>query len=410
MAADDREKHLACDLAALLSERDILQFDPGSGDADLETRLGLLARVRRGSPAQPPVGRLKSGTCRRVLDVARYLRRCLDLPKADPPLERAGHLLAWAYPDRIAQRREGGAGHFLLSSGKGAFLDAVQPLAAAEYLVAAALDGERRNARIFLAAALDLEDLRRQFADRMEWIEDVDWDPERQAVVAQKRLQLGALCLKRETLARGAAEQRRAALIKGIRQTGLDCLPWTRALRTWQARVAFLRRVATDETIWPDVSDAGLADTLEDWLGPCLEGVARLKDLKKVNLAAALKGRLSWQQAKLLDRLAPSHWTVPSGSRQVIDYSGETPVLAVRIQEMFGTLETPAIADGDQPLLLHLLSPAGRPAQITQDLAGFWTNSYPEVRKALKGRYPKHHWPEDPLKARPTDRAKPRPR
>jgi len=204
-------------------------------------------------------------------------------------------------------------------------------------------------------------------------------------------------------------EAREAALLRGIRQAGLDGLPWTKALRSWQARVLFLRRVMDARDGWPDVSDERLVETLPDWLGPFLAGASRLGDLKAADLTAALKSLLTWSQQQRLDELAPSHLVVPSGSRRPVDYSGETPVLAVRIQEMFGLRKTPSIAEGRQPLVIHLLSPAGRPAQITQDLAGFWRNSYPDVKKALKGRYPKHLWPEDPLNAAPTARVRPRP-
>jgi ATP-dependent helicase HrpB len=204
------------------------------------------------------------------------------------------------------------------------------------------------------------------------------------------------------------AEARKVALLKGIRSMGLDSLPWSKSLRIWQARVLFLRRRLGDRDEWPDVSDKKLLETLETWLGPYLSGVSRLKDVGRKDLAAALHGHLTWPQQQRLERLAPTHLDVPSGSRRPIDYSGEIPVLAVRIQEMFGARETPTIAEGRQALLIHLLSPAGRPAQITQDLAGFWINSYPDVKKELKGRYPKHFWPDDPLTAQPTARVRPR--
>lgn len=408
MAPSEPERGLACDVAALLSERDILQFPPGEGDADLDLRLSALARWRRGGDAASGSGRLNAGACRRVRKVARSLRGRLAISAAIAPPEHASRLLAWAYPDRIAQRRPGQTGRFLLSGGRGAFLDLAQPLASADYLVAPALDGERRNARIFLAAAIGLEDLQAQFSGQLQWVEHVDWDADRQMVVAEKRLQLGALIFRTEALSGGAETQRMAALLKGIRSAGLECLPWTRRLRAWQARVLFLRRLSADDRTWPDVSDAGLVISLEAWLAPYLEGLSSLKGLKKVDLKAALEGRLTWRQQRQLDRLAPTHLVVPSGSRRPIDYSGDVPILAVRIQELFGTLETPAIADGRHPLLLHLLSPAGRPAQITRDLAGFWQNSYPAVRKELKGRYPKHAWPEDPRAAPPTARVRPR--
>jgi ATP-dependent helicase HrpB len=178
-------------------------------------------------------------------------------------------------------------------------------------------------------------------------------------------------------------------------------------LKRWQDRVCFLRRFTGDRQQWPDVSDEGLASQLEHWLAPYLDGITRLRDLARIELRKALISMLTYQQLQLLDELAPTHLTVPSGSRIPIDYSGDVPVLAVRLQEMFGLTQTPAVAGGRQPLLIHLLSPASRPVQITSDLAGFWQTGYPEVKKELKGRYPKHYWPEDPLQARATARVKP---
>jgi len=399
---------LACDLAALLSERDILRFGPGERDADLRLRLELLAPSRRGEQSHSGFGEVDHGACRRVVRVAKSLRQRLRI-KSNPYNEKmTGILLAWAYPDRIAQRREGHRGRFRLSGGRGAFLDPAEPLAAADYLVAATLDGDRRDARIFLGTAITATDLQDWFETQMQWVERVDWDAARQTVRAERCLTLKALCLKTEPLKVIDAETRKMALLKGIRLTGLDCLPWTKSLRIWQARVLFLRRCLRNHAEWPDVSDATLAETLETWLGPYLSGFSRLKDLRQMDLAAALHGHLPWSQQHRLERLAPTHIMVPSGSRRSIDYSGEIPVLAVRIQEMFGASATPTIAEGRQALLIHLLSPAGRPAQITQDLAGFWKNSYSGVKKELKGRYPKHFWPEDPLNARPTARVRPR--
>jgi ATP-dependent helicase HrpB len=189
----------------------------------------------------------------------------------------------------------------------------------------------------------------------------------------------------------------------------MSCLPWTPDRRSWQQRVLFLRRIFPEED-WPDVSDPALLASLENWLGPHLDGITRLSGLKKVDLGRALKGLLSWPQRRRLEELAPTHLEVPSGSRIRLDYSAEVPVLAVRVQEMFGCAETPRVAGGRQPVLVHLLSPAGRPVQVTQDLAGFWADSYHAVKRELKGRYPKHPWPEDPMKAAPTKRAVPKTR
>lgn len=398
---------LACDLAALLSERDIIRFGPGERDADLRLRLDVLAQSRRKGRCHIHYGAVDNGAVRRVVQTAENLRRRLTIRRKPYDDEMAGLLLAWAYPDRIAQHRGGHRGRFRLSGGRGAFLDPTEPLAAADYLVAATLDGDRRDARIFLGATITVADLFNRFGAQMQWAEKVEWDAARQVVRAFRHLSLGALRLKTEPLTVIDAEARKVALLKGIHLTGLDCLPWTKALRTWQARVLFLRRLG-DREEWPDVSDAVLAETLENWLGPYLSGFSGLKDVGHMDLRSALHGHLIWPQQQRLERLAPTHLDVPSGSHRPIDYSGEIPVLAVRIQEMFGARETPTIAEGRQALLIHLLSPAGRPAQITQDLAGFWKNSYPEVKKELKGRYPKHFWPDDPLSARPTARVRPR--
>jgi ATP-dependent helicase HrpB len=221
-------------------------------------------------------------------------------------------------------------------------------------------------------------------------------------------LKLGALTLRSESLATPDSQQVLKALFKGIRKQGLQCLPWTRPLKRWQERVCFLRRISQDEQQWPDVTDEGLEAHLMHWLAPYLTGVTRLRDLARIELRAALFSMLPHRQHQQLDELAPTHLTVPSGSRIPIGYSGDVPVLAVRLQEMFGLAQTPTVAGGRQPLLIHLLSPAARPVQITQDLAGFWQSGYHEVKKEMKGRYPKHYWPEDPLQARATARVKPK--
>ncbi len=408
MAHANGEGALACELAALLGERDILRFEAGGYDADLDLRLAALHRFRRGECPQIPLGHVDRHACRRVVQVADDLGRRVGEGRQQWEDDKAGHLLVWAYPDRVAQRRPGSSGRFRLSGGRGAFMNPGQPLAASDYLVAANLDGEKREARIFLAAAIHTEDLYHRLGHQLCWEKRVGWDAARQAVTAERSLKIGVLALKTEPLTEVAPEDREDALLNGIRLAGLDCLPWNKTLRSWQARVMFLRRVMDARDDWPDVSDARLSETLSVWLGPFLAGISRLRDLKPAALAVALKNHLTWSQQQRLDQLAPTHLDVPSGSRRPIDYSGEAPVLAVRLQEMFGARETPAIAGGRQPLVLHLLSPAGRPAQITQDLAGFWQNSYPEVRKALKGRYPKHYWPDDPLNAVPTARVRPR--
>jgi ATP-dependent helicase HrpB len=405
-ARKEKMAHAACDIAAILSERDPCSFIGRAHDADLKLRVDALQAYKTKRPFPLFGFTVNSSAVRHILKVSAVLRRRLGISKINQGANEPGRLLAWAYPDRIAQQRPGSPGRFLLTSGRGAYFDAQEPLSTSEYLVAAHMDGDRREARIFMAAAIEKEHLLNQFAHRIRWQEKVSWDPQRQAVSAIRRRVLGALTLGTERLINPAPEAVTAAMISGIRENGIDRLPWTRVLRSWRLRVMLLARIDADGGPWPDVCDATLADTLKGWLSPYLSGLTRLKDLKAKDFSNALRNLLSWQQQRLLDELAPTHITAPSGSRLPIDYSEAVPVLAVRIQEMFGATATPAIAGGRMPVMLHLLSPAGRPAQITGDLAGFWQNSYPAVKKELKGRYPKHAWPDDPLLATPTARVK----
>ncbi len=398
----------ACDLAALLGERDVVRFDPGQQDADMRIRLDLLQALRRKRPLTVQGATVDHSALRRVTRAADQLRRQLGCKTDDGDAVAIGRLLGWAYPDRIAQRRPGIRGKFLLANGRGAYLDPAAPLAAEEFLIAVELDGERREARIFRAAAYSMDILTEQFAEQLRWVEAVDWDPDRQAVAARRDLKLGALTLRSDPLDAPDSQKVLEALLKGIRKQGLQCLPWTKPLKRWQERVCFLQRLSANEQQWPDVTNEGLESHLMQWLAPYLTGMTRLRDLARVELKAALFSMMPYRQHQLLDELAPTHLTVPSGSRIPIDYSGDVPVLAVRLQEMFGLARTPSVAGGRQPLLIHLLSPAGRPVQITHDLAGFWQSGYHEVKKELKGRYPKHYWPDDPLQARATARVKPK--
>ncbi|MBI5549902.1 MAG: ATP-dependent helicase HrpB [Desulfobacterales bacterium] len=398
----------ASDLAAILSERDPLHFASGSRDADLRLRLEVLGAFRQHRPTAVANGEADPGALRRIVQVAAQLHQRLGLKGGSQAAAHVGRMLAWAYPDRIALQRPGSLGRYRLSNGRGAYFDPPDPLGVHEGLVVAEMDGERREARIFLAAAYDRNTLTAQFEGRIQVREDTYWDDSRQALSAERRWMLGELVLRSEALARPDPQVVTAAMIAAIRKMGLDALPWTPALRNWQARVLLLRRLEAGVEDWPDLSDAALAADLDLWLAPYLQGVTSRKALARLDLSGALRNRLTWRQQQLVERLAPTHIVVPSGSRRPIDYGSDPPVLAVRLQELFGCTETPTIADGRLALQLHLLSPAGRPAQITRDLAGFWRNSYPAVKKELKGRYPKHHWPDDPLSAAPTARAKPR--
>jgi ATP-dependent helicase HrpB len=397
----------ACDLAALLIERDLLRFAPGRGDADMQVRLDLLHAHRSAVPSASPDAAVDRFALRRTIATADMLAKRLGADIVDVGCQSVGQLLAWAYPDRIAQRRKGRRGRFLLASGRGAHLDETDPLAGELYLVAVDLDGNRRQSRIYRAAAYSLDALLEQHRENVSHEQIVGWDQERKIVSAQAVTTLDALTLKREALEVPDAGKVLEAMLHGIRENGLGCLPWTRALLQWQRRVQFLREFEGGKQAWPDASDQGLLQHLDQWLAPYLAGVNRLQALNRIDLKAALYGLLSFQQHRLLDQLAPTHLTVPSGSRVPIDYAGKVPVLAVRLQEMFGLTATPAVAGGRRNLLIHLLSPAGRPVQITQDLAGFWRSGYTVIKKELKGRYPKHYWPDDPLTAEPTSRVRP---
>jgi ATP-dependent helicase HrpB len=399
---------LACRVAAILSERDFIRFAPGTHDADLGLRLDVIEAVQADRRLTDPALQIDYSACRRIRQTAEVFEKRLGIRRQKNHMTRTGKILAWAYPERIAQQRPGTRDRYLMVNGGGAYFNVPEPLSAEEYLVVAALDGNRREARIFLAAGYDKTDLDIQYGHRIEKLARVEWDPDARAVKAETVYTLGAMKLAAEPLTQAPAQQLLQAMVKGIRKHGLDCLPWTNSLRTWQARVLFLRRLDAGRTDWPDVSDDTLGETLENWLAPYLHGITRIKQLKGVDLKSALHAHLTWRRQRLLDELAPTHYTVPSGARAPIDYSLDSPVLAVRIQQLFGACATPTIGGGRQPLVLHLLSPAGRPMQVTQDLAGFWAGSYREVKKSLKGRYPKHPWPDDPMHAVPTDRAKPR--
>ena len=389
---------LACNLAALLGERDIIK---GERDADLHLRLQALRNDNT-------IAGVDRAACTRVRKTAEKWRLQLRISDHDTArMDHAGVLLAYAYPDRIAQRRSGGEPRYLLANGRGAFFARHEPLSAAEYIVAAHLDAGAKEARIFLAAAITRAELEEHFAELIATRDIIEWDSRNECVQARCQRRLGALILDDAPLSDADPAAVTGAMLHGIREIGIACLPWSKVLRAWQQRVQFLHRL--DAQRWPDVADEHLLATLEDWLAPYLDGVTRRTHLANIDLHAALTGLLNWEQQRALDELAPTHLTVPSGSRVPIAYDNDPPVLAVRLQEMFGLKETPRIAGGRVALLLHLLSPAYRPVQVTQDLAGFWERSYHDVKKDLKGRYPKHYWPDDPLHAQATARAKPRP-
>jgi len=387
---------LACNIAALLSERDLLRKSE-TRNSDLRSRLALLHGDDRG--ASP-------GTLRQVKQSARQWQQQLGIKSKAVDPELTGVLLGHAYPDRIARRRPGKDNRYLLANGRGALFIEYEPLADEPQLVIADISAGEREAGIHIAAAIGIDQIEEYFADLIDTSASLRWVARENAVLAAQQRRLGALVLEEQPLNDPDPEQICAALIEGIRQTGIDCLPWSKKNRNWQQRAQFLHRIETDQ--WPDVSDEQLLQTLEKWLAPFLSGMSRLSHLSRLDLQAALNSLLPWPQQRQLNEQAPLQIQVPSGSRIVIDYDNDPPIMAVRLQEMFGATDTPVIASGKVKLLVHLLSPARRPLQVTQDLEGFWQGSYREVKKEMKGRYPKHYWPDDPLQTEPTHRAKPR--
>ncbi|MEF8939991.1 MAG: ATP-dependent helicase HrpB [Salinivenus sp.] len=400
---------LACDLAALLSERDIFKGQGEAPDVDLRLRLEALQRLRRGERPTPDHARnyvVPYGAVGHVRKVADHWRSKVGVSQQEEgDIEACGLLTAFAYPDRIAQRIEGQSGRFRLRNGQVAELPTPQLLSDADYLVAAHVDGRRQTNRIFLAAPIDEAEIVDYFGDQVTSTTDVAWDADTQRVRARHRDELGALVLKDGPIEDPDPTAVAEAMVEGVRQEGLDLLPWTDHARQLQRRMQFLHHHLGSD--WPDVRDEALLERLEDWLRPHVYDMKRADDLQQLNLPEILRGRLTWEQRDRLDALAPTHLTVPSGFDRPLDYSDpETPVLAVRLQELFGQTETPRIAGGHVPVTLHLLSPAQRPVQITQDLEGFWNDTYYDVRKDMRGRYPKHYWPEDPLTATPTHTTK----
>ncbi|MCC5856958.1 MAG: ATP-dependent helicase HrpB [Ectothiorhodospiraceae bacterium] len=386
-ARDGGHGWLACRLAALLSERDLLAGEPASS-TDVLLRLERLER--------------SGGRARRVLERARQLARRLRCcaVAGDDDDDKAGHLLMLAYPERLALRRRTGDTRYLLANGRGARLPEGDPLAGMAMLVAAHVEGGADDARVRLAAGVSQVCVEEVFAHRITEHDHVGLEAGSGRVLARRQRRLGALVLSERVLPAPEPSAIQEVLLAALRKRGLELLPWTPELRQLQARVALLRALEPEE--WPDFGDGALLEALDDWVTPFLAGITSLAGLRDFPLQAALESRLSPLQQRRLREETPTHWQVPAGSRIRLDYcAGAEPVLAVRLQELFGCEEGPVIAGGRVPVLLHLLSPAGRPVQLTRDLAGFWRGSYHDVRKELRGRYPKHAWPDDPLRAAP---------
>ncbi len=415
MACDLGQGPLGCDIAALLGERDIF-----TGNArrccDIDTRLEVLKEFRIHGPAAALARGASAERCARVDEVARQFRRLVSAAGNDPVRSAtdAGRLLALAYPDRIAMQRSSGSPRYVLASGRGARLPEQETGLRLPFLAVADADPAAPETSgpapaeglIHLAAPLCAEDVEQLFPQQLRIVETVRWDVRQEAVVARREKRLGALLLSGAPLTSASADGLRAAALDGVRQLGLQVLPWSREARQWQARILCMRGWFPQED-WPDMCDRTLVDTLGDWLEPHLDGVTRREHFTRLDLARILGERLDYARRQQLGVDAPTHLRMPSGSLVALEYQADAPpVLAVKLQELFGLGDTPRVARGRVPVTLHLLSPARRPIQVTQDLRGFWDRTYAEVRRELKGRYPKHPWPDDPWKAVPTARTR----
>jgi ATP-dependent helicase HrpB len=387
-AAAEGAGELAAGIAAVVTERGL-----GSDDVDLRHRLDNFRRDRS----------------KRADDARAMVRRWVETAggKAAGSDHAPGSLLALAYPDRIAKNRGGGNGSFLLANGRGGNVDPASPLAREPYLAVAELTGAAAASRVVLAAAITLGEIEARFAGQIEEHEAITFEAGSASLRSRRTRKLGALILSEQTLPVVAGAQAAKLLAEGIGGLGIAKLPWSKAQLQFRDRVNFLRRAEGYE--WPDLADCALARTAAEWLAPFLDGKTALSQIGADDLAAALDVLIPWNLRKRLDAEAPTHFTAPSGSNVPIDYEGEEgPRLAIRVQELFGLAVHPVIAGGRVPLLIDLLSPAHRPVQVTRDLPGFWRGSYKDVRSDLRGRYPKHPWPDDPLTAPATRRAKPR--
>jgi ATP-dependent helicase HrpB len=385
-----REGHAreAAQIAAVLSERGL-----GGDDVDLDARLDRFSRDR---------GQRASAARQQAEGWVRQLGRTSSTASTDLS---TGVLLSLAFPDRIARNR--GNGSFVLANGRGASVEQTSALSRAPFLAVGELTGTAANGRILLAAPITLAEIERRFAHEIDAEDEIVFDAASMSLRGRRRRKLHAVTLGEQTMRLQPNAETARALADGLAQVGLERLPWSKALQQWRDRVMFLRKAEGDA--WPDLSDAALATERATWLAPVLHDKTSLAQVSASDLSDAVMGLLAWDLRARLDREAPTHFEAPTGSQVAIDYEAEQgPTIAIRVQELFGLNVHPSIAQGKVPLVVELLSPAHRPVQVTRDLPGFWRGSYAAVRTDLRGRYPRHPWPDDPANAMPTRRAKPR--
>lgn len=401
---DEQEKALACDLAALIEARDPLL---GARRDDWQARWQALADFR----ARKSVSGANAAALKQLdLTAAQWRRRvrCEAKPPASVPAHALGDVLLHAFPDRIAKQHDSEPLRYQLASGRMARLHPESSLYGEPWLCASELRFEAKEALVLRAAPIDEHRLRADFPERFREDDTVRWDEARNALLSRREKRFAQIVLSSQSLGKVDPELAAAALCAVVRQKGLSVLPWSGKAAQFRARVAFLRRVMPELGL-PDCGDAALLDGLETWLKPALRGKSRLDALDAGDLGEALYALFDWNTRRQIDRLAPAALTVPSGLERALSYDEDgPPVLAVKLQELFGLAESPKVADGRITVMLHLLSPGGKPLQITQDLRNFWNSTYAEVKKEMKGRYPRHPWPDDPWNAPATHRAKPR--
>ncbi|MCC6243637.1 MAG: ATP-dependent helicase HrpB [Gemmatimonadaceae bacterium] len=404
---------VAADVVALLEERDILRGDQGPPPVDLRLRLEVLRRTAGAGETSLHGAVIDHDTLRRVRELSQQLRRYVGAPTSRTVrsevdlLASVGLLVALGFPDRVAQHRSGAAPRFLLRAGMGAALSRAESLAGESWLAIADLDGAPPEYRIARAAPLSRDDVDELFADQILRRDVVEWDDTTDGVRARRQTTLGAIVLAEHPLANIDPAVVQSQLIETIMRRGVDALPWSDSGRATRARLACVHQYFGAP--WPSMDAAVLGASLHEWLAPDLDGIRTWSALAALDWSGILLSSMTWEQRQALDRLVPTHIEVPSGSRITVHYDEPAvPMMSVKLQEVFGWTHTPTVCDGRVPVTLHLLSPAQRPVQVTRDLAGFWRTSYFEVRKELRGRYPRHPWPDDPLTAPATRRAKPR--
>jgi len=411
-AGEKGQGFLACRIAALLNEPDILRFDAAGADPDIRLRLDIIDAVSNKKESRQKEFQINTGIVHRIIASERKMAQELGIKPTRINSENAGALLAHAYPDRIARKRNNQDNTFLMASGKGAFFTHTNSLSTTEYIVAPHLDGNPRNARIYLAAPYTKQDFDLDFCDQFKVVNTVSWDKKTGSIQAKEVTFFDKLEVWQRILPFVDPDLACDILITEIQRAGLGFLPWTQKLTSLKARALFLMRTGRFPKL-PDVSDKALERQLEIWLKPFLSGIMSLKQLEQIDLESAFCSMLTWEHKQTIEKMAPTHITVPSGSKKPLKYSSENlcldrPILEVRLQELFGLCSTPKIVGHTIPVTLHLLSPAHRLVQVTTDLESFWKNTYKHVKKDLMGRYPKHFWPDDPLEASPTNRAKPK--